>query len=242
MTSNGHLHRYSPARAPRSALTLVELAVVLTILVALAGLVVPNLVNFAERDVAPTAVNASLIEVRGAVMQYWNDCKYLIAEAETLDARFIGIRIDDLVNNPFGPGAEFDPETGLGWRGPYIVSSTLIPINTGLNQPDDLPDAFVLDANFNDYFRVDTESESLVPAIVDPWGTPIVIQDIDAFAGLGPTPLGATRRLRIVSAGSGRYEAGDNTIRKNSRVIDCEPQLLEPAMTADDHFVTLDLR
>ena len=254
-----NISNHHPANRRRSktlshGLTLIELVVVLTILVALAGLVLPRLVNFAERDVAPTAVNSTLVEIRGAVMRYWNDCKFLISSEEATDPDF-AIRIDDLLVNPFDDlttanveeGA-FDRQSGVGWRGPYIVSSSLIPVNSGSSQSNDIPDAMLADTNLNGYFRVNTAaSAAVIPAITDPWGTPIVIQDIAAFRhslmGEAIPTLGNIRRIRIVSAGAGPYNVNDNTTRRNLRSIDHNPtaQVVSDSDT-DDHSLEFDLR
>ena len=61
-------------RSNRRAVTLVELVVVMAILVALAGLVIPQFVSTTE-DARGTAGRSSLVEVRDAVLQFWNDCK-----------------------------------------------------------------------------------------------------------------------------------------------------------------------
>ncbi|MEL6895696.1 MAG: type II secretion system protein [Planctomycetota bacterium] len=236
----------------RRGFSLAELVVVMTILVALAGLVVPRLVNFTDDEVTPTAMNASLVEIRGATMRYWNDCKYLISDAEATNPGFPGIRIDDLLNNPFDdpstPHIEegrFNSKTGLGWRGPYLVNSTSIPIDTGSFQDDDLPDAFAEDVHLNDYFRVDTDLVPAVAAVTDSWGSPIVIQDVSSFnAATGsPPPIGSRRLLRIVSAGPGPASFADRLQRVNARRIDHDPTMtIVSDQDVDDFSLTFEVR
>ena len=60
---------------PQTGLTLVELVVVLTIMVAVAGLVVPRLQRTSD-NTTEVASRANLVAVRDAVTRYWLDTKY----------------------------------------------------------------------------------------------------------------------------------------------------------------------
>ena len=66
-----------PSRSSRpNGLTMVELVVVLAILVALAGLVVPRLQSTSQHS-ADVASTANLVAVRDAFTQYWLDTKHV---------------------------------------------------------------------------------------------------------------------------------------------------------------------
>lgn len=97
-------------------LTLIELTVVLLILVAMAGLVVPNISgtsNMAEC----TATDATMAAIKNAIVGDFENPGYA----------------DDMKRNPvnmselFNQGSQetFNPVTELGWRGPYLYQPFL---------------------------------------------------------------------------------------------------------------------
>jgi hypothetical protein len=119
--------------ATRNALTLAELVIVLCILVALSGLVVPlcsdNLSSAAE-----SVTLASLAETRDASLQYWRDTKHVVLDGvgsiATEAQRF---NITWLFNNPVtgDKTVQFDPNLHSGWNGPYMAGSTADVIQFG---------------------------------------------------------------------------------------------------------------
>jgi competence protein ComGC len=175
----GHRVRYSVVsmKLCRRALTLIELVVVLTILVALAGLVVPRL--FATGDQARiVATDASLVEIRKAVERFWIDCKF---DADQLLDAERRLRLSDLLTPR--PGFRvFDPrvpDANVGWNGPYLEPSGVYRI-TGTTAED-----------YTDLYGEEGEL-----AVLDAWQRPFVIQEFDSNV-----PVGLPRDVRIVSAG-----------------------------------------
>lgn len=170
----------------RAGLTLVELAVVLVILVALAGLVIPQFDDTVDesRDIA---ARASATEIRDAVMQYWSDCKYEIDELGTVAER--RIQIVDLFFARFGFDT-FNPEIALGWNGAYLEQSGIYEV-TGTTTAD-------YTTNYG------TNGDT---AVLDPWQRPFVIQEVDPSVAVG-TP----RDVRVVSAGpDGEFDILETT-------------------------------
>lgn len=110
----------------RNAFTLIELIVVLGILAALSGIVLPlcseNLSSASE-----TATRSTLTEARNAMLQYWHDTKFVNLDGVTTVAtepqRF---RISWLFANPVTntTTVQFDPNLRTGWNGPYLATST----------------------------------------------------------------------------------------------------------------------
>lgn len=133
----------------RSGLTLIELLVVLMVLIAVAGIVLPNVTDlrfdFAGecKSVPQIATEKTLIEVRSAILGtegkkgLWRDLGEREADLPQDIAELFLPRV--------GWPADFDPNTGLGWRGPYVMDSGA---RDGANDP----------------------------AILDGWGRPIIIQ------------------------------------------------------------------
>ena len=138
----------------RNAVTLAELVVVLAVLAALSGIAIP-LYSGTVHDAYDKATQASLTEIRDAVNQYWSDTKYVVLDGTTTVAtesqRF---EIRWLFKNPRtgDKTVDYDPNTRLGWNGPYIAVSTGDPIALG------------------------------GPALIDSWNHVIVLQDVDSTA------------------------------------------------------------
>ena len=165
----------------------VELIVVLAILVALAGIVVPRLV-FTTENARVTTARTSSVEVRDAVLQYWNDCKYDI-DALSANRR---IQLIDL----FRPRVGFQvfnsevPESDLGWKGAYLEQTGTYTV-TGTTAAD-----------FTTAYGQDGD-----PAVLDPWHRPLVIQEVDPSVRVG-----YSRDVRIVSAGpDGVFDIDEST-------------------------------
>lgn len=140
----------------RVAMTLAELVVVLTVLAAMAGLLVP-LFTSTVQDANAVVARSSLVHVRDAVMQYWSDGKYVALDGVTTVASDSNrLQIRWLFQNPVTGDRtmDFDPNTRIGWRGPYIAQSTADLIEVGPN------------------------------ALIDPWNRVVEIQDVDPSAAV----------------------------------------------------------
>ncbi len=117
----------------RNAFTLIELIVVLSILIALGGILLPLCADNLS-SAASTVTQATLAETRDAVLQYWHDTKHVtldgITSLATESQRF---DIAWLFANPVTGDAtnQFDPNSQIGWRGPYVASSTADAIANG---------------------------------------------------------------------------------------------------------------
>lgn len=160
---------------------MVELLIVLVLLVALAGILVPIFGNVTD-DAAMQTTQASLVAIRDAVVRSWTDTKYVSlpgsggsppTEAEETE-RF---HIRWLFNSPVSGVAtsDFDPDSRIGWNGPYLTQFT------GRYAIDDSRNLTATYGSDND------------PSVLDSFtGTPIVVQVVGAS-----TPYD----VRIVSAG-----------------------------------------
>jgi type II secretory pathway pseudopilin PulG len=172
-----------------AGLTLIELLVVLMVLIAVAGIVLPNVTDlrfeFAgeRKSASQIATEKTLIEVRGAILGtdgkkgLWRD----LGEREVDLPRTISELFERRVEPPEEEWpATFDPNTRLGWRGPYVMDN---------GARYDTNDAY---GNVDD------------PAILDGWGRPIVIQ------GYG------TQEIRLVSGGPDRdLDTADDNLQLN---------------------------
>ena len=151
----------------RNALTLVELVVVLCILAALGGLVVP-LCSDNIAIAAETVTSASLTEIRDAMLEYWQDTKSVTLDGVSSYAiesqRFdIGWLFSNPVTND-GTN-QFDPNSRSGWNGPYIAGTTADVVAWGgmtlldgwnhefsvqyVNPADDVKDVRIVSAGAN---------------------------------------------------------------------------------------------
>lgn len=139
-----------------TGLTLLELIVVLSVLAAVAGLLIP-LFTGTLQNANEVSTERSLVQVRDAVMQYWLDTKHItldgFASVATEANRF---DIDWLFASPVTGDATwgFSANTRIGWRGPYLAGST------------------------------GEVTISSSPFLIDAWNKEIRIQDVDSTAVL----------------------------------------------------------
>lgn len=215
-------------RERNQGLTLVELVVVLAILVALGGLVIPRLM--ATTDAArETATRASAVEIRDAVMRFWSDCKYSYPNGNANDQR---IQLGHLLELP-STFSEFDPNLRLGWNGPYLQNDgRLYSIDLGAGFTTAYGDASqptVRDTFANQDYDLDGVVES---------GLPFVIQE-PTLSNLAASSLmyeiGETREVRVVSAGPN----GILEIEESRFASELESN---PALKGDDIYVSFTLR
>lgn len=207
---------------------MVELVVVLTILVALGGLVIPRLM--ATTDAArQTATRASAVEIRDAVMRFWSDCKYSYPNGDAEDQR---IQLGHLLEQP-STFSVFDPNLRLGWNGPYLQNDgRLYSIDIGAGFTTAYGDASqpaIRDTFANQDYDLDGVVES---------GLPFVIQE-PTLNNLAASSLvyevGETREVRVVSAGPN----GILEIEESRFASELESN---PALKGDDIYVSFTLR
>ncbi len=118
--------------------TLLELAVVLVVLIGLAGLLVPYVSNTSSRS-ACIATDTSLVAIRNAIIGNFENPGYF------QDMGRLPITLDELFQQAAQAG--FNPITKLGWRGPYLVSAQT-------------EDAFLTDSKIIIQVPVDDDSDS----------------------------------------------------------------------------------
>lgn len=144
-----------------AGLTLIELLVVLMVLIAVAGIVIPNVTDLRfgfdgdRKTASQIATEKTLMEVRAAILGA-EDKKGLWRDLGEREAD-LPQKIAELFVPRVGWSTDFDPNTRLGWRGPYVMDSGA---RHGVNN---------IYGNAND------------PAILDGWGRSIVIQSPTAL-------------------------------------------------------------
>ncbi|HYG73960.1 MAG TPA: prepilin-type N-terminal cleavage/methylation domain-containing protein [Planctomycetota bacterium] len=161
---------------PARGFSLLELVVVLAVLAALAGLVVP-LVAESRDSSQEQATKVTLSRIRDVIMGSGERPGYYADLNKTPQ------KMADLFVTPtYLPLDEqsFNRKTGRGWRGPYIQNqSGTYKVNAAAN--------FTLDYGSTDD-----------PAVVDGWGNPVVIQKPEIS---GWTDEEELKYVRLVSAG-----------------------------------------
>jgi prepilin-type N-terminal cleavage/methylation domain-containing protein len=188
--------RKQPARARRGfcagGMTLMELIVVIAILAILAGAVIPLLNGIVAKS-RITAVRASLSTVREAIVGKGDSPGF-----QSDVGRPPNSIAELLATSPPSGVALFNRDTNIGWRGPYLISQGgLYPI---------------ANATFTNLFGNNT-SGNQDPALLDPWGDPIIIQRLTVASGVltfiaqNGTPQTASTTLadgdytRVISGG-----------------------------------------
>jgi len=140
----------------RKAFTIFELAVVLFVIAALAGLSFP-IVGGTYNDAATASTQSTLQAVSNATAKYWSDNKLVKLDGvTTVASESTRFQVRWLFRNPATNLAttSFDRNSAVGWNGPYLLSSTGTI------------------ANFGD------------TTIIDAWNHEITIQDVDPAASL----------------------------------------------------------
>lgn len=196
------------------AFTLVEIIIVLVILAALAGMVVPLLGEIkistptGEKSEEEVVTEATMNSIRDVMMGtaarqgVWADVGQ---RPEYFPQRIAGL----LAEGPPVPVGAFDPVTKIGWRGPYFARAT------------GRFDLTSLDGTFSDA-RYGAQNDL---ALVDAWGNPIVIQV--NFDG-GEVTAAEAQYARLVSAGAN--EVLDTPYDTNNM----QPEALTKDEYADD--------
>jgi len=181
---------YRQPTFPPRGLTLIELVVVLTVLVALSAMVVP-LVSGHGAAARDTGTRSTLQEVRDVILN-----RYLV---DVHDPQVIEITLEGQPVNVLAPPTirslfqrpehltAYNPSVRLGWNGPYLVE-------TGAQYPG-TPTAAA--QGFTPQYGTPGE-----PAILDCWGNPIVIRAEMMIRENGPgNPVEEIPYWALVSAG-----------------------------------------
>lgn len=185
-------------RGLRSAFTLIEMAVVLVILAALAALVAVSLGMMVD-DSRDQLTQATLREVQTVILnRYVPDMGGMISESsQTLVRRGMPgphpnhllpagrqehPQLAFLYVNPFdnSTNSSFDPLVGRGWHGPYLVSSA--GRYPGLD-----PDGNAVSRGFTAAYGIANSAPGANdgdPTVLDGWGNPIVIQETSPIEAL----------------------------------------------------------
>lgn len=196
----------------RQGLTLIELIVVLAILIGLASLLVPVLTSSRE-DSAEQTTQASLVALRAAVIQQYQDTRFINYDGtNTVAVEANRFHLRWLFENPVTGDRTigFDPVARTGWNGPYLAS------NTGIYDENQ--------GNLGTDYGTDDD-----PTVVDSFtGTAIVCQVVP-----GSNPLD----VRLVSAGFN----GNIDIDQNDATVDLD-QEGGTESTGDDIYVAFTLR
>ena len=183
-------------------LTLLELSVVLLVLIALAGLMVPYIGGTGQMAMC-RATDATMQAVKAAIMGgsagpgYYADTLGYYPKASR-DDNLANINLTYLLQQPGGFEA-YNPKTAVGWRGPYLQTGGVAPAS--------------LDAGFTDTSegKVHQAIGGNNPQVLDAWGKPIVLQiPIDTNDSNKPN----FHYARLVSAG--RNGSLDTAIAYNS--------------------------
>lgn len=161
----------------RSGVTLAELLVVLIILAAVAGTVIPMVADSLDHS-AQATTEASMASIRDAILGSGDQPGYF-ADLGTLP-----VSVADLFDVPSTLPVQlqtFDANTRLGWRGPYLRhSGATYAVNSS--------------TGFSALYGADG-----TPTVKDSWSNPIVIQ-WPSFAG-STNPGLPSLYARVVSAG-----------------------------------------
>ena len=176
-------------------MTLIELTVVLLVLVALAGVVVPYVSGTGRTamcqatDATMQAVKEAIMGGRGGAGFYGDTLGFYPKDTKDTTANF---NLKYLFTQPSGWGV-YNPKTGLGWRGPYLMSATtnLYAVGTGAKE---------LNSSFGNSTFIDVAVANGDSVILDGWGRPLIIQI--PTAGCSYSLTNPSQCARIVSAGS----------------------------------------
>ena len=179
-------------------MTLLELTVVLLVLIALAGLVMPYVGGIGSTAMCQTT-DATMQTVKEAIMGgkggagFYGDMlgKYPKATKSTTADYSLTHLFSAPTDASWGSMVSYNAKTGVGWRGPYLMSGTTLSVPTGSH--------FITAA----YAHAQDNGQS---GVNDAWGRPLVLQvpnqtSCDNLTGRTGTKVGEC--VRLVSAGPG---------------------------------------
>ncbi|OQK17204.1 hypothetical protein AU255_04745 [Methyloprofundus sedimenti] len=209
----------------QQGMTLIELTVVLLVLVALAGLIIPYF-SGTSRKATCDVTDVSMTNIKRAIME-----RYYLDTLGKYPASKGGSDFSLYYLFDAGGWAAFDPDTQIGWRGPYLMNGITLASEAALaTNLTSAAGTFV--------HRAFADGDSVV---LDAWGRPIVIQvpsvaQCDSITGLTGTAAGYCARLVSAGAGSGAGIGNadiDTTIAGNRAGDDRVLYLKAPTPAAD---------
>jgi type II secretory pathway pseudopilin PulG len=209
----------------QSGVTLIELTVVLLILIALAGLVVPYMGGTSSKALCD-ATDLSMQNIKKAIMGGGSGAAFYLdtlgyypknTKATIVDGMATDFSLKYLLTKPNG-WANYDSETSVGWRGPYLVANATLTPESVLALAPNLKSAESIYGHAADTYTVASGTPYVHQAfankdsvINDAWGRPIIIQvptvkdckiNILGLLSTDPDPKEGYC-ARLVSAGSG---------------------------------------
>lgn len=174
------VHAASTGPQAMRGATLIELLIAIVVVAALAGLVF-RAIGYAPHDARTQMTRVTLNSCRNAIVGSASAGAVLSA-GYLADMGAVPTQVADLLRLPAGAAA-FDPATGFGWRGPYLL------VNGAVFEPDPVKGFGFQYGSLND------------PAVKDGWDRPIVLQI--PHPDNSPTNESADdrRHARLISAG-----------------------------------------
>lgn len=201
-------------------MTLIELTVVLLILIALAGLALPYVSGTSSKALC-NATDVSMANIKKAIMD-----RYYLDTLGKFPATKGGSDYSLHYLMTSGGWQNFDPDSQVGWRGPYLQGAITL----------DATDISNLDSSFKDIsaapnHHVNKDFVASDFTVFDGWGRPIILQvtdDCDDWDVDVPSMSGQ-QCARLVSAGPfgglGLGNAGiDTQIIDNAATLTVEEQ------------------
>jgi type II secretory pathway pseudopilin PulG len=232
-------------KSMQSGMTLLEISVVLLVLIALAGLVVPY-IGVTSGMAACQATDATLQAVKQAIMGgaagpgYYADTLGIYpADRGDIDynLKYLFIAGDKDEDDSIPDWPAYNPNTRTGWRGPYLstgglVSGTLLHGSFGTVFDSSSPEATAIPAHVHVNITTDTGSQ-----VFDAWHRPIVLQ-IPYYDDDDEGPNTADyhpENARLVSAGPG------SGLRSDEAGIDTTIQSKDASNRGDDRVLFLNI-
>jgi type II secretory pathway pseudopilin PulG len=215
----------------QSGMTLLEITVVLLVLIALAGLVVPYVGGTGSAAMCKTT-DAALQAVKQAIMGgaagpgYYADTlgSYPSDQGDAdYNLKYLFVAGDGNGADPVADWPEYNPKTDTGWRGPYLLTGSVISdtlhgsFGTVFNQAAPATTAYV-------HVDITTDTGSQV---FDGWHRPIILQVPYFNDALQPD------YARLVSAGPG------SGLVSGEATIDTTIQSADASSRGDDRVLFL---
>ena len=180
--------------------TLMELTVVLLILIALAGLALPYVSGTSSSGLC-NATDVTMQNSKSAIMEgfYIDTLGYF--PKKTKDTSTLDFNLTYLFEKSTESGWNtFDPESRIGWKGPYLTAGRKLDILSTL-------DASFQSASFVHAAGALTSSDF---AVFDAWNRPLIIQQYDEpNNGFRLISAGENGELETTLSGS---RAGDDRV------------------------------
>jgi len=217
-------HCISMKKITEKGMTLIELTVVLLILVALAGLVIPY-IGGTSRKALCDATDVSMANIKKVIMgRYYLDT----LGAYPSDSNNTNYSLNYLFNA--GGRADFDLDSQVGWNGPYLQSGLILkdgeeysPANLG---------SFASNGTHMHIAFADGQS-----VVLDSWGRPFILQ-VTGCSNWGISTI-TGNCARLVSAGFGYGIGLENGSIDTQILDDTGTTALEQHRQNDDRILYL---